>query len=178
MILRISNTNYNVSTAFMTLVHYRAYKNKSYMDIENPTQEDLIELIYNGIIGDRPNIIKFKNQCETDTSFLVSAFAFQSKLFAKDSKHKIKKKTDTEEQDTDEMYLLAMYALTGLPANLLEMMTISQISMLIEKYFDIKNPSKAKIMSSNERKSMYGINSETELKIEQALKEGASNGIQ
>lgn len=170
MRLLIHGTEYEVSTSFMTLLRYRAEYGQSFLNENRLDQEKLIQLIYEGLSGERPHYHKFRAEALTDGKFMAAAISFYNRLTKSNEKHAAK---DAEPQDVDEYKILALYAAAGLPERLLDELTIFNIADIIGVYYDIRSGKQhVRKMSASERKALYGITPERERAVEEYLKRG------
>lgn len=176
MILKIGLNTYNLSPSFMTLFKYRIEYGVSFFD--NIFEKDtLIKLMYISIVSEKPYFHIFKNQCEADTSFDISASHFYKELLIKDRP----KQSNVNEGSNkiDEFEIMALAIAAHIPEYLLNTLNIFQLTKIINKYCDLKSgKQKAHEMSSNERKALYNISPEKEEEIEQYILEngGEVNG--
>ena len=174
MKLRINKQNYEVSTAFMTLIKYTSQTGKSFINSKSQTLGDLATLIYCGIKGEKPELQTFFEYCEADTLFSASAFAFQKELF-KESKLRPIKKSGKQTDNIDninEFTILALWFTAKLPFELLDMLNLAQISALIDETLRVKNgkSEEARELTNDERKAMYNITPDKERQISEYLR--------
>ena len=180
MKLKINRRFYDVSTSFMTLVRYIAMTGKSFIKasaLESQTLGDLAELMYCGIDKNkRPSLEIFLRECEADVLFGTSAFAYQKAMFSP-TQLRSYGQSENEENNVDEITILALWTIAGLSLELLELFNIAQVSAMISEVFKIKSGKQSKHeMSPIERKQMYGITKDREKQISRYIRSG-KNGI-
>lgn len=165
---------YDASPSFMTLLRYRLMFDESYLTGHNDDlRSRLIDLVYAGIKGDKPDYYTFVDEARVEKGFMTAAHQFSKKLLRSDYKTPPKQRNNDEGTTTKEYEyaVLSAWAAQGLYFPLLEEMTLSQATHLMQVCVDVKNPQKrAKPMTKEQRAQFYGITPDREAAVLEYLK--------
>ncbi len=173
MKLKIGNNYYNASPSFMTMLKYRAEHGISFLDEQSVDKETLAKLIYVAIQGEKTYFHIFINDCRADSLFEATALMFYKRLLQRETQEN---NSQSSGEAVDEYKILALFSIANLPDSMLDTLNIFQIMSVVNHYCNIKNGNQqAKEMTSDERKSLYGITPEKEQEIECYLRNGGEN---
>lgn len=157
----------------MTLLRYRLLFDESYLTGQSDElRSRLIGLVYAGIRGEKPDFYTFADKARAEKGFMTAAHQFSKQLLRSDYANPPKQ---GEEDGTAikeyEYAVLSAWAAQGLYFPLLEEMTLSQATHLMQVCTEMKNPKKrAKPMTKEQRAQFYGITPDREAAVLEYLK--------
>lgn len=172
MMIRVGGVLYSASPSFLTILRYRLMFDQSYLEGQGDGDE-LIGLVYVAIDGDKPDYYTFRDKARSDRDFWTAARSFRQQLLRTDGPMRMAK-TSSDEAATKTEYeytVVSVWAMYGLPHQLLGEMTLAQATRLMQTYIDIKNPEdRPKPMSREQRTAFYGISPDREAQVLEYLK--------
>lgn len=170
MYIKFSGHKFKCNTGAITPIRYRLkYCRNVADDLVLDFKRAAYALIYLSIESTKkPSFEKFLQDARNSSNFEEQATRIIAEMFKSEPKNVRGK---NQEEDFDEVDILALYGELNLPEFLLNEASLPQIGYIINRYYNLKNKKdKPKMATNEEIKAFYGITPEREKKIIEYLK--------